>query len=280
MRDKADGGNASPKRKVWPTEAELTRLVRSAQRGKPGALDALLGRLRPAFLAFFVQGLLRDDAEDAAQLGLIYIAGAVRRMDARRALPYTVAIARNLLRRLGRRRALEEGRGAPLDIACGLESPVTTDKEVENSDLVEAVRRHAQTTLSRKQGEVVLGLLSGLSPAEIAAQHGEKPWTIWTRLRLARERLRAELGLESDTVSRREGTAPAVSRLVREESPLPYCVDGRARTERPLDLSRGQRSAVHAPLALRVPPTRAAGAPSRARDQERDNLTQLRTTLI
>src|SRR5260370_22947992 len=81
------------KKRVWPAEAELTRLVRLVQGGDAGALDALLTRLRPALLASLVRGMAPDDAEDAAQLGLIYIAAAVGGMDAERALPYKIGRA-------------------------------------------------------------------------------------------------------------------------------------------------------------------------------------------
>ena len=51
--------------KLWPEESELIQLVREAQRGGPTALDALLTRLRPSFVAYFAPTMGRDDAEDA-----------------------------------------------------------------------------------------------------------------------------------------------------------------------------------------------------------------------
>ncbi len=222
MRDRAEGLSAvaKTKKRVWPTETELTRLVRLVQRGEAGALDALLRRLRPALMVSLGRGMAPDDAEDAAQLGLIYIAAAVGGMDAQRALPYTVAVARNLLRWARRRRAVEQGRRAPGELANSLESPITSEEELEYKDLLGAVRRHCGSTLPPEQGEVVLALLSGLKPAEIAAQRGQKWGTIRTRLRLARARLRAELRCYTDRLRDSEGPSPTIPPLVREESPL------------------------------------------------------------
>jgi len=59
--------------KLWPEESELIQLVREAQRGGAGALDALLARLRPSFVAYFAPTVGWDDAEDAAQTALLSI---------------------------------------------------------------------------------------------------------------------------------------------------------------------------------------------------------------
>ena len=63
--------------KLWPEESELIQLVREAQRGGPTALDALLTRLRPSFVAYFAPTMGRDDAEDAAQTALLSIVRAL-----------------------------------------------------------------------------------------------------------------------------------------------------------------------------------------------------------
>ena len=65
--------------KLWPEESELIQLVREAQRGGPTALDALLTRLRPSFVAYFAPTMGRDDAEDAAQTALLSIVRALPR---------------------------------------------------------------------------------------------------------------------------------------------------------------------------------------------------------
>ena len=282
MRDEAERVSAlwKTKKRVWPTEAELTRLVRLVQGGDAGALDALLTRLRPALLASLVRGMAPDDAEDAAQLGLIYIAAAVGGMDAQRALPYTVAVARNLLRWARRRRAVEQERRAPVELAHSLESPVTSEQELEYKDLVAAVCRHSVSTLPPEQGEVVLALLSGLRPAEIAARQGQKWGTIRTRLRLARARLRAELRCYTDGLRDTEEPSPSIPRLVREESPLRrsgIVAPGEA-TSRTLVIAPdcgGLYRPSPGGVLIRLPPSGIGD-----RSAMRDQIDQLRTTLL
>jgi RNA polymerase sigma factor (sigma-70 family) len=282
MRDKAEGVSAlsKAKRRIWPSAAELTRLVRLGQRGDTGALDALLTRLRPALMASLVGGMAPDDAEDATQLGLIYIAAAVGGMDPQRALPYTVAVARNLLRWARRRRAVEQGRRAPVELANALESPVTSDQEVEYKELVTAVLRHSGSTLPREQGEVVLALLSGLRPAEIAARQGQKWGTVRTRLRLARARLRVELRFYTDGLQDTEDPSPTIPRLVREDSPFrrPRIVGSGGATSRTLVVAADCGGMYRpSPGGVLIPMSSCAVAnPTRVRDQ----IDQLRTTLL
>lgn len=282
MRDKAEGVStlSKTKKRIWPSEAELTRLVRLVQRGDAGALDALLTRLRPALMASLVRGMARDDAEDAAQLGLIYIAAAIRGIEAQRALPYTVAVARNLIRWARRRRVIEQERRAPVELANALESPVTSEQEVEYKDLVTAVLRHSGSTLPREQGEVVLALLSGLRPAEIAARQGQKWGTVRTRLRLARARLRAELRFYADGLRDTEDPSPTIPRLVREARPFRQSgiVGSRRATSRTLvvapdcgDIYRPSPGGVLIPMS-------SCGVAHSTR--VRDQIDQLRTTLL
>src|SRR5437879_5971702 len=70
--------------KLWPEESELIQLVCEAQGGGPGALDTLLARLRPSFVAYFAPTMGRDDAEDAAQTALLSIVRTLPRIDAER----------------------------------------------------------------------------------------------------------------------------------------------------------------------------------------------------
>src|SRR6266481_652461 len=93
-------------REVWPNEEELVHLVREAQSGGLGALDVLLARLRPSFVAYFAPTMGRDDAEDAAQLALLSILHPLRRSEAERALGYVLAVATHRLGNARRRRAL------------------------------------------------------------------------------------------------------------------------------------------------------------------------------
>src|SRR5437879_12240944 len=110
--------------KLWPEESELIELVREAQRGGPTALDALLFRSRPSFVAYFAPTMGRDDAEDAAQTALLSIVRALPRIDAERAPGYVLATASHRRENGRRRRATAARRFAPLELAEDVEWPV------------------------------------------------------------------------------------------------------------------------------------------------------------
>ena len=168
--------------------------MREAQGGDLRALDALLVRLRPSLLRFFARRLGRDAAEDAAQDALIRIARAFRRIDAEGAGRYIVTVAENLLRWECRRRAREARRSASVKLAERIEAPDTADGRVDYGDLASVCRASA-ATLPPELQDVVLAVLRGLSPLEIAAECQVNRVTIRTRLLRARARLRAELRL-------------------------------------------------------------------------------------
>jgi RNA polymerase sigma factor (sigma-70 family) len=178
---------------VWFNQDEVVHLVRAAQRGEPRALDALLARLRPGFVTFFARRLGSDAAEDAAQAALIRIAGAFRRIDPERAGPYIITVAENLLRSECRRHAREAGRSAPVELADTLEAPGTPEGEADFGDFDRTVRQASLGTLPPELRDIILGLLRGLSPSEIAAEHHVHPVTIRTRLLRARVLLRPAL---------------------------------------------------------------------------------------
>ncbi len=193
-------------RNVWPDDEELIHPVREAQRGAPGALDALLARLRPSFVSCFAPRLGPDEAEDAAQDALLRVARSLRQIDPERAGRYLTRLAWNLLRQECRRRAHEARRFVPVELAATVASPATPDGEVECRDLVRAVHEFSVASLSPKLRDTVRGLLRDLSPSEIAAQQGANRSTIRARVRLARARLRRELGLSAQSIRRRPGT--------------------------------------------------------------------------
>ncbi len=187
--------NTVRSRGAWPDDDEVIHLVREAQRGEPRALDALLARLRSSFVDFFARRIPADAAEDLAQAALIRVARALRRIDPQRAPDFVATVALNRLRSERERRAREERRLVPLELADSVESPVTAADEVEYSDLAGAVHRASRTALPPELGEIVLGVLRGLSTSEIAAQQAVQPVTIRTRLQRARALLRPELRL-------------------------------------------------------------------------------------
>lgn len=178
---------------VWFDQDEVVHLVREAQRGEPRALDVLLARLRPWFVKFFARRIGPDAAEDAAQAALIRIAGAFRRIDPERAGRYIITVAENLLRSECRRHAREARRYAPVELAETMEAPGTPDGEADCRDFGRAVQRASLATLPSELREIILGLLRGLSPSEMAAQQHVHPVTIRTRLLRARVLLRPEL---------------------------------------------------------------------------------------
>lgn len=180
-------------RGVWFDQDEVVQLVREAQQGEPRALDVLLARLRPGFVTFFARRIGPDAAEDAAQAALIRIAGAFRRIDPERAGRYIITVAENLLRSECRRHAREARRSAPVELAETMAAPGTADGEADYRDFGSAVQRASLATLPPELREIILGLLGGLSPSEIAAQQHVHPGTIRTRLLRARVLLRPEL---------------------------------------------------------------------------------------
>jgi DNA-directed RNA polymerase specialized sigma24 family protein len=90
---------------LWDDDAELSRLIRAAQRESPGALDALLARVRPSFVTYFARWMVADEAEDWAQFALLKVVQTFRRIDPERVRPYLFAVARNMVREARRRRA-------------------------------------------------------------------------------------------------------------------------------------------------------------------------------
>jgi RNA polymerase sigma factor (sigma-70 family) len=172
--------------RAWPIakDQEVTELFRAAQRGDEGALDALLARLRPWLVRYLTRPLDTDDANDWAQIGLVRITRAVR-LDPKKPALYLLKVAANLRRTARKRRRRDAGRCARVALAYKIAAPLAYDLAVERDDLIGAVRR-AVETLSPRLRPVVLGILEGLTPSDIAARHHLPPATVRTRLRRAR----------------------------------------------------------------------------------------------
>lgn len=186
---------------AWPGQDELKHLVRAAQRDEPGSLDELLVRLRPPFLAFFAQRVPHDDAEDLAQDALLRVARSLRRIDPERADRYVVTIACNLVRSERQRRVRAMRRFAPIALAESAEDCATPEHDAEQRELVRAVRRAGLATLPPELRDIVIRVLGGLSPSEVAAQLDLNPVTVRTRLLRARTVLRRELRAHLDTAA-------------------------------------------------------------------------------
>lgn len=183
---------------AWPPPDELIRLVRGTQEEDPSALDELLRALRPALLAYFAYRLSDDSAEDLTQVALIRITRAVPRIAPERADRYITTIARNLLRTAYRRRRRDELRRAPPAAIDAAESQLAADLDAEYAELTEAIQQVAATRLPVPLGQIVLGLLQGETPIEIATAEHVNPTTIRTRLLRARAVLRRELRVYID----------------------------------------------------------------------------------
>jgi RNA polymerase sigma factor (sigma-70 family) len=177
----------------WPERTELVRLVRAAQRGDAGALDALLAALRPAFVAVFARRTAHDAAEDLSQAALIRVVRELAEIDPDRAGRYVSLVVRTFAQAEGQRLARALRQTAPGKLARKVASPFDIQHEIEYEELVDAVRRVSADRLPPELAAVVLGVLGGFSPEEIAASIGSKPVTIRSSLRRARMMLRREL---------------------------------------------------------------------------------------
>lgn len=176
----------------WPASTALANLVRAAQMGTD-ALDALLSMLRPPLVAFFARRVSPSTAEDLAQISLIRVVGAIPRIHPEQTAQYVMTIARNVLRTEYRRRARDVRRHVPLHLANQVEAPLKVDKAIEYQELAVAIHRVSVVGLPASLRPIVIGLLRGMTPGEIAVQEGLHPITVRTRLMRARALLRYEL---------------------------------------------------------------------------------------
>ena len=171
--------------------AEVTDLVREAQRGAPLALEELFGRLRPGFVRFFAATLPGDQAEDATQTALFRLSRALRRVTPETADRYIGTILRNVLRR---ERAGARARERCLDSFAGVAvPPITPDVEVELRELLHAAEQTIATMEPRDAAHAVDAVLLGYAPREIAAEQGVRQGTLRVRLARARAFLRSHL---------------------------------------------------------------------------------------
>jgi RNA polymerase sigma-70 factor (ECF subfamily) len=181
---------------AWPEEDELVHLVREAQGGQPGALDALLATLRPSFVRFFAPNVGPDAAEDLAQVALLRITRALQAVDPQQIRAFLATIVRNMLRSERRR----ETRQARLRAAFAdtLQEAADPDPELETCDFVDAVRRTSVGILSPKLRDTMLAALAGVTPSTLAAREGVPASVVRNRLLRARARVRVALGLDGD----------------------------------------------------------------------------------
>jgi RNA polymerase sigma factor (sigma-70 family) len=185
-------GRMTDSSSAWPASETLGQLVREAQRDGPDALNRLLATLRPALLRFFERRFPSDMTEDLAQLALMRIAKALRRIDPERADSYTITVARNLLRSAYRQRARDVRRYSPVGAELAATIPAS-DSQAEYEELVLAVHRTVLTKLPRPLQDIMSRVLDDETPSQIADELHVSPVTVRTRLMRARWILRREL---------------------------------------------------------------------------------------
>jgi len=179
-------------RDVWPDEDELVRLVRAAHGERPGALDALLARLRPSFVASFAPTMGQDDAEDAAQVALLSIMRTLPKIDADRALAYVVTVASHRLGKARRQQARAARRHVPIEFAETVEWPVAADWDTEYHELARVLRA-SLAALPPERRAALLEPLQGVTSSTLAAEQHVSLATVRSRRRRARKSLHAAL---------------------------------------------------------------------------------------
>lgn len=190
----------------WPAAETIARLVSEAQSGSTDSVETLLSALRPPLVGFFARRLTDDAAEDLAQAALLRIARALPSIDPDRADRFIVTIACNLIRTAYSRRAREQGRWAPEEFADTVHA-TAADRHAEYEELAREVHRICAAELPPGLQEVMLGILRGETPIEIAERLELNPVTVRTRLMRARAIMRRELrpflDLDEDVLDRR-----------------------------------------------------------------------------
>lgn len=164
--------------------------MRDAQQLGAAALESLLATLRPPLFAFYANRLSPDTAEDLTQVALLRIARAVDRIDPGRADAYIGTIARNLLRSAYRRQARESSRRVSAELSDFPTPQDRADTVIERDELIRALYRVAAAGLSPEQFDLLVGVLEGMTTAELATRYGVSPITIRTRLLRVRALLR------------------------------------------------------------------------------------------
>lgn len=172
---------------------ELFRLLGRARRGEPGALDELIGQVRPLVSAWARAACpQRSEAEDVLQESLLELYRSISRLREEKAfLPWLRRLVRNNAADRGRRRATR--REVPLEEAARQVLPGAVGSGPEGRE-----RRRLLLAAMAELGEEEREMLTlrheaGLSLAEIAAATGQSPRAVESRLFRARRALRGKL---------------------------------------------------------------------------------------
>ncbi|QDY07575.1 RNA polymerase sigma factor [Micromonospora sp. HM134] len=171
---------------------DIDDLARTAARGEPGALDALLTAVRPEVLRLCGRLLPhREDAEEACQDALLAVARGIGRFEGRSSFHtwlyrLTANRARSTYRTLRRRWQVEDG-GVPLpDPPDPRRTSVVAGTRLDLLDALDAVRPEAAEALTLRD-------LLGLSYREIATLLDLPEGTVKSRVHQARRQVRERL---------------------------------------------------------------------------------------
>ncbi|MFI6267203.1 RNA polymerase sigma factor [Micromonospora sp. NPDC051006] len=175
-----------------PLPEGTDELARSAARGDPVALDALLAAVRPEVLRLCARLLPhREDAEEACQDALLAVARGISRFEQRSTFHtwlyrLTANRARSTYQVL-RRRWLVEAGGVPLPEAPDpRRTSVVAGTRLDLLDALDAVRPELAEAVTLRD-------VLGLDYREIAALLGVPEGTVKSRLHQARQQVRQRM---------------------------------------------------------------------------------------
>ncbi|MEU8301887.1 RNA polymerase sigma factor [Micromonospora sp. NPDC048909] len=175
-----------------PLPEGTDELARSAARGDPAALDALLAAVRPEVLRLCARLLPhREDAEEACQDALLAVARGISRFEQRSAFhTWLYRVTANRARstyRVLRRRWLVEAGGVPLPEAPDpRRTSVVAGTRLDLLDALDAVRPELAEAVTLRD-------VLGLDYREIAALLDVPEGTVKSRLHQARQQVRQRM---------------------------------------------------------------------------------------
>lgn len=181
-----------------PTDNELVALSLA---GQDRAFAEVVRRHRDALYRIAVASLGNgEDALEAVQDTFVAAHSALRRFDGARPLrPWLAAIALNRCRDLARRRRVRRFLAFALPMedtveSLALDMPSAETAAADREELDRTVRAIADLPAALRE-PLVLHTISGLSQAETARTLEISEKAVETRLRRARQQLRAALGM-------------------------------------------------------------------------------------
>lgn len=175
-------------------DLQAEELAHRAAAGDAAALDALLGRIQPLVLARCVRFLpCRQDAEEACQDVLLQVARNITAFEGRsRFSTWLYVIVTNCARQTYRslkRRAAEQSRALPVDVADPRTTSVIAGSRLDLLDALERLEAHRPELVA----PLVLRDLCQLDYTEIAEQLAIPVGTLKSRIHHARRHIRSSL---------------------------------------------------------------------------------------